>query len=338
MGFHSFIDVKYIFEITLLNENGILIIPLSFFQSENKFINLYSAPIIPLLGINYRTHPHLNIAYLPFSQIDHDIRFHSKYLFIYYLYTIYDYNIFTEINKFKPMNEILKIELPINKLTIENIIATKKTYTNNYTIINNLFEQRCKFLTLLSSIRNDEPKKLLWFILHEIFFFYTISVEYPLLYFFDIKIMLNTLIEVLLVENNDVFNEIKSNYSINSIYTLICACIVYFMFEFLELNIIQKISITVDRSTTTILLNGIPLFILVIDERNKYVNILYTNRQIESFINLSALFERTGFRFIPIIRSKNNNNKVHKILGKLYNNKYNKYKNYPTSYQEIQSE
>jgi len=318
MGFHSFINIKYIFEITLLNENGILIIPLSFFQSENKFINLYSAPIIPLLGINYRTHPHQNIAYLPFAQFDHDIRFHSKYLFIYYLYTIYDYNIFTETNKFKPMNEILQVELPSNKLIIKNIIYTKKTYTNNYTIINNLFEKRCKFLTLLSSIHNDEPKKLLWFILHEIFFFDTISVEYPLLYFFDINILLNTLIDVLLVENNDVFNKIKSKYSINAIYTLICACIVFFMFEFLELNIIQKISITVDGSTTTVSFDGIPLVILEIRIESKYVNILYINPEIESFINLSALFERTGFQFIPIIRSKINNNKVKKILTNSY--------------------
>ena len=318
MGFHSFINIKYIFEITLLNENGILIIPLSFFQSENKFINLYSSPIIPLLGINYRTHPHQNIAYLPFAQFDHDIRFHSKYLFIYYLYTIYDYNIFTETNKFKPMNEILQVELLSNKLIIKNIIYTKKTYTNNYTIINNLFEKRCKFLTLLSSIHNDEPKKLLWFILHEIFFFDTISVEYPLLYFFDINILLNTLIDVLLVENNDVFNKIKSKYSVDSIYTLICACIVFFMFEFLELNIIQKIIITVDGSTTTVSFDGIALVILEIIIQRTTVNILFINPEIESFINLSALFERTGFQFIPIIRSKINNNKVGKILTNSY--------------------
>jgi len=107
--YYSYINIKYIFEITLLNENGILIIPLSFFQSENKFINLYSSPIIPLLGINYRTHPHRNFVYLPFAQFDHDIRFHSKYLFIYYLYTLYDYNIFTKKNQFKPINEILKM-------------------------------------------------------------------------------------------------------------------------------------------------------------------------------------------------------------------------------------
>jgi len=275
--YYSYISIKYIFEITLLNENGILIIPLSFFQSENKFINLYSAPIIPLLGINYRTHAHRNFVYLPFAQIDHDIRFHSKYLFIYYLYTIYDYNFFTETNKFKPMNEILKMEKQNNKSIIQNIISTKKTYTNNYEIINNLFEQRCKFLTLLSSIRNDEPKKLLWFILHEIFFFDKISVEYPLLYFFDINIILNTLIEVLVVENN----EIKSNYSIDSIYILICTCIVFLMCNFLELNDIQKINITVDNSITTVFFDSIRLFELKIITETKQIVLLYKKPDID---------------------------------------------------------
>jgi hypothetical protein len=51
---------------------------------------------------------------------------------------------------------------------------------------------------------------------------------------------------------------------------------------------------------------------------SKTVNILYNNPKIESFINLSALFERTGFQFIPIIRSKINNNKVEKILRNSY--------------------
>ena len=90
------------------------------------------------------------------------------------------------------------------------------------------------------------------------------------------------------------------------------------MFEFLELNIIQKISITVDRSTTTVSFDGIPLVILEIRIESKYVNILYINPEIEGFINLSTLLERTGFRFIPIIRSKINNNKVGKILTNSY--------------------
>ena len=84
------------------------------------------------------------------------------------------------------------------------------------------------------------------------------------------------------------------------------------MFEFLELNIIQKISITVDDPTTTISFDGIPFVILEIKSILKTVNILYTNPEIESFINLSTLIERTGFQFIPIIRSKINNNKVEK--------------------------
>ena len=90
------------------------------------------------------------------------------------------------------------------------------------------------------------------------------------------------------------------------------------MFEFLELNIIQKISIIVDGSTTTISFDEIPLVILEIDVISKNVNILYIIPEIESFINLLTLLKRTGFRFIPIIRSKNNNIKVGKILTNSY--------------------
>ena len=158
-------------------------------------------------------------------------------------------------------------------------------------------------------INNDEFKKLLWFILHEIstFFFDTYI---SLINFFDINILLN-----LLIEKSRLYSD---KYSIDSIYTLICACIIFFMFEFLELNIIQKISITVDGLTRTVSFDGIPLVILEINAILKNVNILFINPEIESFINLSALFERTGFQFIPIIRSKNNNNKDEKILTNSY--------------------
>jgi len=259
------------FNTTLENTNYILYIPLSFFQNESKFIKLYSAPIIPFLGINYRTHINNNkftILYSPYGQIFHDINFHSRNLFNYYI----SINLLSDIS---------------------------------------LFKKRCKFLTIVSLINNDEFKKLLWFILHEIpsSFFNNFTL------FFNVDILLEELIKKYLNLKLDSYY----NYSINSIYTLICACIVFFMFEFLELNIIQKSSITVDGSTTTILLDGIPLFILEIQTKSKTVIILYTNPEIESSINLLALFKRTGFQFIPIIRSKNNNNKVNRILRDSYN-------------------
>ncbi len=264
------------FRLTCKNYNGILIIPLSFFQKESKFINIYTAPLIVFLGINYRTHTEnndFNELYSPYGQIYHDFEFHSEIL-------IENYNKLYGINEFNKSN-----------ILIEN---------NDIS----LFKERCKFLTIISLINNDEIKIVLWSILHETPITYTYFNNFML--FFNIKILLEKLIK-----------GIEGYYNYVT-YTLICACIVYFMFEFLELNIIQKISITVDGSTTTILLDGIPLFILEIQTKSKTVIILYTNPKIESSINLSALFERTGFQFIPIIRSKNNNNKVNRILRDSY--------------------
>ncbi len=275
------------FRLTCKNYNGILIIPLSFFQKESKFINIYTAPLIVFLGINYRTHYVNNDfyeLYSPYGQIYHDFKFHAEILINNY------YNLY-EINNFE------------NKILLQNKDIL-------------IFKKRCKFLTLISSIYNDELKKLLWFILHERPGYYFNDFN-DFISFFNINKLLEKLIEEIKVFYKSGLFEIF-NYSINSIYTLICACIIYFMFEFLELNIIQKISITVDGSTTTILLDGIPLFILEIQTKSKTVIILYTNPKIESSINLSALFERTGFQFIPIIRSKNNNNKVNRILRDSY--------------------
>ena len=94
-------------------------------------------------------------------------------------------------------------------------------------------------------INNDDIKILLWSILHET----------PSIYFNNFMLFFN--IEKLLEE---LINKIIRFYN-SLIYKLICACIVYFMFEFLELNMIQKISITVVGSTTTILLNKEKLLI-----------------------------------------------------------------------------
>ena len=262
------------FNKTLEDNIFILVIPLSFFQKESKFINIYTAPLIVFLGINYRTHYINNDfyeLYSPYGQIYHDFSFHGQIL-------------------------------------IDNYSLLYKNVNNNISDIL-LFKERCKFLTIVSLINNDEFKKLLWFILHEIstFFFDTYI---SLINFFDINILLN-----LLIEKSRLYSD---KYSIDSIYTLICACIIFFMFEFLELNIIQKISITVDGLTRTVSFDGIPLVILEINAILKNVNILFINPEIESFINLSALFERTGFQFIPIIRSKNNNNKDEKILTNSY--------------------
>lgn len=274
------------FSLTCKNNNGILVIPLSFFQKESNFINIYTGPFIVFLGVNYRTHYVNNDfynLYSPYGQIYHDFKFHAEIL-------ISNYNKLYNIDVFNK---------PTNLLQKDDIL---------------LFKERCKFLTIVSLTKNDEFKKLLWYILHEkpIYFFTSANS------FFNISILFIKLNEIINIKENNKFRYIFHGYSINAIYTLIYACIVFFMFEFLELNIIQKISITVDDSTTTVSFDGIALVILEIIIQRTTVNILFINPEIESFINLSALFERTGFQFIPIIRSKINNNKVGKILTNSY--------------------
>lgn len=267
------------FNKTLEDNIFILLIPLSFFQKESKFINIYTAPLIVFLGINYRTHYINNDfyeLYSPYGQIYHDFNFHSQIL-------------------------------------IDNYSLLYKNVNNNISDIL-LFEERCKFLTIVSLINNNEFKKLLWFILHEVRYdFFLSNID-----FFNIRILFIKLNETIDIRQNNKNKFLFTGYSVDSIYTLICACIIFFMFEFLELNIIQKISITVDGLTTTVSFDGILLVILEIKAILKNVNILFINPEIESFINLSALFERTGFQFIPIIRSKINNNKVEKILTNSY--------------------
>lgn len=281
------------FSLTCKNNNGILVIPLSFFQKESNFINIYTGPFIVFLGVNYRTHDVNNYFYefySPYHQIHHDFKCHASIL-------IDNYNKLYRINEF---NKSEFNDKPITLLQNNDIL---------------LFEKRCKFLSIVSLIKNDEFKKLLWYILHENpYYFFLNNID-----FFNINILFMKLNEIINIkQNNYVFNGINKKYSIDSIYILICACIIYFMFEFLELNFIQKISIIIDRSTTTVLFDGIPLVILEIIIQRTTVNILFINPEIESFINLSTLFERTGFQFIPIIRSKINNNKVGKILTNSY--------------------
>ena len=206
------------FSLTCKNNNGILLIPLSFFQKESKFINTYTAPLIVFLGINYRTHNEntdFYKLYSPYGQIYHDFIFHAEKL-------IDNYNNLYGINKFN--NKILLLQ-------------------NNDIL---LFEKRCKFLTIVSLINNDEFKKLLWFILHEIssLFF----KEFMLFFYIDILFKnLNDIKTQTLLKNYLIpiykYSEILI---LDSIYTLICACIVYFMSNFLPLEYFKDLKITVE--------------------------------------------------------------------------------------------
>ena len=213
----SVIIIKEFFNKTLEDNNIILVIPQSFFQKESKFINIYTAPLIVFLGINYRTHTNSNRFqdnYSPFNQIIHDL-VHSKSC----------------------------------KSSYEYLYSR----TNNYDDIK-LFEQRCKFLTIVSSIDNDNCKKLLWLILHEISFFenditeIVIGTTIESITFFDFNILFERLNDVKiqsLLKKYLTF-EPENSEILDAIYTLICACIVFFMSNFLPLEYFKDLKITVE--------------------------------------------------------------------------------------------
>jgi hypothetical protein len=214
----SVIIINEFFNKTLQDNNFILVIPQSFFQKESKFINTYTAPLIVFLGVNYRTHTNISRFqdnYSPFNQIIHDL-IHSKSC----------------------------------KSSYEQLYPR----TNFDDII--LFEQRCKFLTIVSSIDNDNCKKLLWLILHEISFFekgiteIAIGTTIESSNFFDFNILfekLNNLeIQSLLKKYLTFEPENSEILKLDSIYTLICACIVYFMSNFLPLEYFQYLKIEIE--------------------------------------------------------------------------------------------
>jgi hypothetical protein len=213
--------IQNFFKKTLEDNNGILVIPVSFFQKESKFINTYTAPLIVFLGVNYRTHINsysFQDDYSPFHQIIHDFIVHSK-----------------------------SCKSSYNQLYIRTTYDDIK-----------LFEQRCKFLTIISSIDNDYSKKLLWLILHEISFFEraivdivnTINIESNT--FFDFNILFERLndvqIQALLKKYLIIEPEDSEKLKLDAIYTLICACIVFFMSNFLPLEYFQNLKIFVEES------------------------------------------------------------------------------------------
>jgi hypothetical protein len=205
--------IKDYFSLTCKNNNSILVIPLSFFQKESKFINIYTGPFIVFLGVNYRTH-YLNNdfykLYSPYGQIFHDFKFHAETIILSYneLYRIH------ELNK------------PTNLLQKDDIL---------------LFEERCKFLTIVSLTENNEFKKLLWYILHEdpIYFFTSANS------FFNINILFINLNEIIDIQNKNI-SSLYKKYSIESLCTLICVCIVFFMSNFLSLEYFQNLKIIVE--------------------------------------------------------------------------------------------
>lgn len=266
--------LKKIFEKSLIDKNYILFIPLSISQKESKFINIYSSPIISYLGTNYRTHENGTMYYLhysPIHQITHDIYIHAKQI-------------------------------------IENYSSLYPT--ENYNDVA-LFAKRCKFLTIVSFIENENAIILLFNILHETYFFKESSNN-----FFDLNILFNKL-----NDNKKIYDTIlrRVNKSIldNGIYTLICACIIFFMCNFLLLNDIQKIAITINDLITTVSFNEEQLIQLQINTKDKKIVLLYVKPEIDKRYIQSLNFNvnRLGYRIVD--SEQNKINKLSSNIGNL---------------------
>ena len=242
--------LKNTFSESLKDTNYILIIPLSYFQKESKFINTYSAPILPFLGINQRTHDDLEMYnYSPKNQISHDFAYHSRLICSSY-----------------------------------SLLYPNENYSDIM-----LFSQRCKFLTMVSSINNENLKILLWYILHEIFFFDETAIN-----FFNFNILFQKLNEQ--ETYNKLFRAFNNRQILTqSIYTLICACIIFFMFQSFSLNKISQISIEIN-GLISVSLNNTQLVILEINSITKQVIIKYLNK---SDINQKII---SNFSYINIIQ------------------------------------
>jgi hypothetical protein len=113
-----------------------LILFTSYFQSPTHFVNLYSIPVITAVGVPHKSHS--GKFYSPFSQIIHDITFHSRYLIQYFQY-IYSQS--------QPINDI------------------------------QLFEEKMIFLELLKNKNNEELQLLLWHLIHESTIFKSLKIN-----------------------------------------------------------------------------------------------------------------------------------------------------------------
>lgn len=269
--------LKNTFYESLKDTNYILIIPLSYFQKESKFINTYSAPILPFLGINQRTHDDLEMYnYSPKNQITHDFAHHSKLICSSY----------------------------------------SQLYPNeNYSDIM-LFSQRCKFLTIISLINNENLKKLLWYILHEYYFFNETAIN-----FFNFNILFQKLNEQ---ETYNKLFRVFNNREIltQSIYTLTCACIIFFMFKSFSLNGISQISIEINGLITNVLLNNTQLVIFEINSFSKQVRIIHLNKDVINQEIASSFYYNIAVVGWSIVDSQQNTQKqinmYKKRIGNLY--------------------
>jgi len=199
-------SIRTLFNYTLEDTNSILFAPSSYFQKESKFINTYSAPLIVFLGVNYRTHiDHNNFksVYSPEGQLFHDISLHYSRMLI-------------------------------------------KSNYNNIKIDSNkdvmLFAKRCKFLMIVSLIKDDNVSKLLWDILHETS--HNIFKDN----FFNMNILLTNLLNDVIKAYYWTTFAIPRNLKtdiLNGINKLRDVCIIFFICQYLFLNEIKQIKIDI---------------------------------------------------------------------------------------------
>jgi hypothetical protein len=167
------INLFKIFKETLKDNNYSLLIFLSFFQNESKYISLYSIPIIPVLGIEYDTHE--GRTYTPLDQINHDLS-HSNYL-TYFLKHLYN-NL--KKDKDKDIEEFFRRTIfleELNKTALEEKMKLIKGNENNDFSIKRIYKgmlntnENKKFKE--SEEKNSkkpftsDSQKLLWWFLHE---------------------------------------------------------------------------------------------------------------------------------------------------------------------------
>ena len=114
------------------DNNFTLILFTSYTQNPTNFINLYSIPIITCLGVPNKTHN--GDYYSPFSQIDHDILFHSRKLRNYLL------------NLYEGQNR------------------------NNMEIDIKSFKKKMIFLQILYTKKESDAQILFWILINEYFF------------------------------------------------------------------------------------------------------------------------------------------------------------------------
>ena len=295
------LSIRTIFEETLKDHNFILFILLSFFQKEFKFINTYACPLVVCLGVNYRTHTNsskFKNLYSPEKQMYHDIIVHSSDVLILKSYKkIYD---FPRTNN-KKYNDII------------------------------LFAMRCKFLKVVSLINNENAMKLLWYILHERSnFIFTNNVD-----FFNFDILFKSLIHDFgmsqLIYNSFETYELKRCLN-DGINPLICACIIFFMCNFLLLNDIQKIAITINDLIITVYFDKEQLIQLQINTETKKIVLLYVNPNIdERYIQSLNYITRFGYSIVNLEQNKINklSRNIRNLLAKLNKqtimSKYNRY-------------